>query len=120
MLVLQVRAQLLEFRDDGVHVVQGLQERFMGTLDVLQSGIHLLHEVADIGPDLMGVVHLDVVLDGSRIGHATGAAVVDREGRVTQLDLMPKRVLADRILDAVKALGVPATRRTRPQLSDTK
>ena len=59
----------------------------MGTLDVLQSGIHLLHEVADIGPDLMGIVDLDVVLDGSRIGHATGAAVVDGDGLVQRLNI---------------------------------
>ena len=80
---------------------------------------HAKEKLRRKGLDL--IVGNNVAAEGSGFGSDTNAAVlVDREGRVTQLDLMPKRVLADRILDAVKALGVPATRRTRPQLSDTK
>ena len=79
---------------------------------------HAKEKLRRKGLDL--IVGNNVAAEGSGFGSDTNAAVlVDREGRVTQLDLMPKRVLADRILDAVKALGVPAMRRTRPQLSDT-
>src|SRR5207237_7633057 len=35
----------------------------------------------------MRVVHLDVVLDGSRVGHASGAAVVDGDGLVQRLNI---------------------------------
>ena len=80
---------------------------------------HAKEKLRRKGLDL--IVGNNVAAEGSGFGSDTNAVVlVDREGRVTQLDLMPKRVLADRILDAVKALGVPATRSTRPQLSDTK
>jgi phosphopantothenoylcysteine decarboxylase/phosphopantothenate--cysteine ligase len=61
------------------------------------------------------VVGNNVAAEGSGFGSDTNAAVlVDREGRVTQLDLMPKRALADRILDAVQALGTPAKRAASP------
>ena len=77
---------------------------------------HAKEKLRRKGLDL--IVGNNVAAEGSGFGSDTNAVVlVDREGRVTQLDLMPKRVLADRILDAVKALGVPATRSTRPQLS---
>src|SRR5437762_2943846 len=59
----------------------------MGTLDLLQGGIHLPRKVADVLAVLMRVVHLDVVLDGSRVGHASGAAVVDGDGLVQRLNI---------------------------------
>ncbi|MGH7229581.1 MAG: phosphopantothenoylcysteine decarboxylase, partial [Nitrospiraceae bacterium] len=61
------------------------------------------------------VVGNNVAAEGSGFGSDTNAAIiVDREGRVTRLDLMPKRALADRILDAVQALGTPAKRAASP------
>src|SRR5437879_2612619 len=59
----------------------------MGTLDVLQGAIHLPRQVADVRADLIGVVDLDVVLDGSRIGYAPGTAVVDGDGFVQRLNI---------------------------------
>ena len=67
------------------------------------------------------IVGNNVAAEGSGFGSETNAAVlIDREGRVTQLDLMPKRDLADIILDAIQALDVPARRRGRPQLSEQR
>lgn len=61
------------------------------------------------------IVGNDVSAPGSGFGSETNATVlIDREGRVTELGLLPKRVLADRILDAVLAL----TPRVRHPLSD--
>lgn len=64
------------------------------------------------------IVGNDVAAEGSGFGTDTNAAVlIDRDGHVTQLDLMPKRVLADRILDAVLSLASAAKRRAqRPPL----
>jgi phosphopantothenoylcysteine decarboxylase/phosphopantothenate--cysteine ligase len=51
------------------------------------------------------IVGNDVTSEGSGFGSETNAAVlVDRQGRVTELPLMSKRDLADRILDAVQSL----------------
>ena len=62
----------------------------MGTLDLLEGGIHLPRKVADVLAVLMRVVHLDVVLDGSRVGHASGAAVVDGDGLVQLIKLISR------------------------------
>lgn len=52
------------------------------------------------------IVGNDVTAEGSGFGTDTNSAVlVDREGRITELGVMPKRQLADRILDAVLSLG---------------
>jgi len=52
------------------------------------------------------VVGNNVIAEGSGFGSDTNEAVlVDRTGRVTELELLPKRLLADRILDAVLTLG---------------
>jgi len=62
------------------------------------------------------IVGNNVVAEGSGFGSDTNAAVlVDRVGRVTQLDLLPKRALADRILDALRELVVTSKRRAHPQ-----
>lgn len=51
------------------------------------------------------IVGNNVAAEGSGFGSDTNAAIlIDRDGRVTELDLMPKRELADRILDALKTL----------------
>ena len=65
---------------------------------------HAKEKLGRKGLDL--IVGNDVAAEGSGFGTDTNAAVlVDRGGHVTQLDLMPKRVLADRILDAVLGLA---------------
>ncbi len=59
---------------------------------------------------------LDLVV-GNRVGEPgsgfdsdTNAAVlIDRHGQATELELMPKRQLADRVLDAVLSLHAPGT-----------
>jgi len=72
---------------------------------------HAREKLARKGLDL--IVGNDVSLPGSGFGADTSQAVlVDRNGRVTDLPLMTKRELADRILDAAMALG-PAGGSTR-------
>ncbi len=52
------------------------------------------------------IVGNNVLEPGCGFGSDTNAAVLlDRRGQVTELALMPKREMADRILDAVRALG---------------
>jgi phosphopantothenoylcysteine decarboxylase/phosphopantothenate--cysteine ligase len=52
------------------------------------------------------IVGNNVAAEGSGFGSDTNAAVlIDRDGQVTECPLMPKRELADRILDAVRALS---------------
>lgn len=52
------------------------------------------------------IVGNNVAAEGSGFGSETNEAIlVDRTGRATDLGLLPKRVLADRILDAVLTLG---------------
>ncbi len=59
------------------------------------------------GVDLM--VGNNVAAEGSGFGSDTNAAVlVDRHGIIADLAVMPKRQLADRILDAVLSLESPA------------
>ena len=56
------------------------------------------------------IVGNNVAAAGSGFGSDTNAAVlIDRGGEVTELALMPKRQLADRILDAVVTLTSPMT-----------
>jgi len=65
---------------------------------------HAKEKLGRKGLDL--IVGNNIAAEGSGFGTDTNAAVlVDRDGHVTQLDLMPKRVLADRILDAVLGLA---------------
>jgi phosphopantothenoylcysteine decarboxylase/phosphopantothenate--cysteine ligase len=65
-------------------------------------------KLAQKGLDL--IVGNNVAEPGSGFGSETSAAVlIDASGGVSQLPIMPKRMLADRILDAVKALGLPGT-----------
>ena len=60
------------------------------------------------------IVGNDVAAEGSGFGTDTNAAVlIDRDGHLTQLELMPKRALADRILDAVLSLAPTTARRAR-------
>ncbi|MDA2910449.1 bifunctional phosphopantothenoylcysteine decarboxylase/phosphopantothenate--cysteine ligase CoaBC [Nitrospiraceae bacterium AH_259_D15_M11_P09] len=61
------------------------------------------------------VVGNDVTADQCGFGSDSNAAVlVDRDGRVVELELMSKRELADRILDAIQTLSVfPAQHRPR-------
>jgi phosphopantothenoylcysteine decarboxylase/phosphopantothenate--cysteine ligase len=64
---------------------------------------HATDKLKKKGLDL--VVGNNVTAEGSGFGSDTNAAVlVDRTGRVTDLGLLPKRVLADRILDAILVL----------------
>ncbi|TAJ26096.1 MAG: bifunctional phosphopantothenoylcysteine decarboxylase/phosphopantothenate--cysteine ligase CoaBC [Nitrospirae bacterium] len=67
-------------------------------------------KLARKGLDL--IVGNNVLAEGSGFGSDTNEAVlVDREGGVTELGLLPKRVLADRILDVILTLA-PATKRS--------
>ena len=60
------------------------------------------------------IVGNDVAEAGSGFGSDTNAAVlIDRQGQVTELGMMPKRRLADRVLDAVLALPRPTARANR-------
>jgi phosphopantothenoylcysteine decarboxylase/phosphopantothenate--cysteine ligase len=81
---------------------------------------------AETGPALAGareklarkgldlVVGNDVTVEGAGFGSDRNAAVlVDRTGRVTEVPLMSKRELADRILDAIQALSAPPGRKGR-------
>lgn len=62
--------------------------------------------------DLDVIVGNNVAEAGSGFGSDTSAAVlVDREERMTRIPTTSKRELADRILDAVKALGAPPSSR---------
>jgi phosphopantothenoylcysteine decarboxylase/phosphopantothenate--cysteine ligase len=56
--------------------------------------------------DLDLIVANDVAAPGCGFGSESNAALlIDRHGRTTELPLMPKREMADRILDVVGALG---------------
>jgi phosphopantothenoylcysteine decarboxylase/phosphopantothenate--cysteine ligase len=58
------------------------------------------------------IVANDVTQEGAGFGSDTNAAtLLDRDGRTTRLDVMPKRELADRILDALQPLLARAMRR---------
>jgi phosphopantothenoylcysteine decarboxylase/phosphopantothenate--cysteine ligase len=68
------------------------------TDDLLAHAREKLHAK---GIDL--IVANDVTIEGSGFGSDSNQAVVmDRTGRVTEWPLMPKRALADRVLDAVE------------------
>ncbi|MGH7164308.1 MAG: bifunctional phosphopantothenoylcysteine decarboxylase/phosphopantothenate--cysteine ligase CoaBC [Nitrospiraceae bacterium] len=70
------------------------------TEDVLE---HAQEKLVRKGLDL--IVGNNVATAGSGFGSDTNAAIlVDRTGGVTRFDAMPKRELADRILDVVQAL----------------
>lgn len=70
------------------------------TDDLLAHAREKLHAK---GVDLM--VANDVTIEGSGFGsHANQAALIDRTGRTVEWPLMPKRELAERILDAVELL----------------
>ena len=77
----------------------------------------LLHHAKDKlvrkGIDL--IVANDVTAEGAGFGSDTNAAVlVDRQGRTVTLARMPKREMADRILDAIRPLAVRTARKPRP------
>jgi phosphopantothenoylcysteine decarboxylase/phosphopantothenate--cysteine ligase len=77
------------------------------TDDLLAHAREKLHAK---GIDL--IVANDVTIDGSGFGSDSNQAVVmDRTGRVTEWPLMPKRALADRVLDAVEQFrrGTPSS-----------
>ena len=58
------------------------------------------------------IVGNNVASEGCGFGSDTNAAVlIDRNGQVAECPLMSKRELADRILDAVQALGRSAVKR---------
>lgn len=64
---------------------------------------HAQEKLVRKGLDL--IVGNNVATEGCGFGSDTNAAIlVDRTGRVTRFDAMPKRELAERILDAVQAL----------------
>lgn len=69
-------------------------------------------DVAEHAADKLRRKRLDLIVGnnvaeaGSGFGSDTSAAIlIDREGRTTPIPIMSKRALADKILDAVKALG---------------
>ena len=71
-------------------------------------------KLAQKGLDL--IVGNNVAEPGSGFGSETSAAVlIDASGGISHLPVMPKRMLADRILDAVKALGFPGAPRADRQ-----
>ncbi len=66
--------------------------------------VHAQEKLVRKGLDM--IVANDVAAEGCGFGSDTNAAIlVDRTSRVTRFEAMPKRELADRILDAVQALG---------------
>lgn len=66
--------------------------------------VHAQEKLIRKGLDM--IVANNVAEEGSGFGSDTNAAIlVDRTGRVTRFETMPKRQLADRILDAVQALA---------------
>jgi phosphopantothenoylcysteine decarboxylase/phosphopantothenate--cysteine ligase len=66
--------------------------------------VHAQEKLVRKGLDM--IVANNVAEEGSGFGSDTNAALlVDRTGRVTRFETMPKRQLADRILDAVQALA---------------
>ena len=71
-------------------------------------------KLARKGIDL--IVGNNVAEPGSGFGSDTSAAVlIDASGGISHIPVVPKRVLADRILDAVMALGLPGShQRARP------
>jgi phosphopantothenoylcysteine decarboxylase/phosphopantothenate--cysteine ligase len=92
-------------------ILEALARRRIGQILVgfaAETGDVLAHakdKLARKGLDL--IVGNDVSAEGSGFGADTNAAVlIDRHGHVTELPLMPKRALADRILDAVRALSL--------------
>jgi phosphopantothenoylcysteine decarboxylase / phosphopantothenate---cysteine ligase len=71
-------------------------------------------KLARKGIDL--IVGNNVAEPGSGFGSDTSAAVlIDASGGISHLPIMPKRMLADRILDAVKSLGFPGAPRSTGQ-----
>jgi phosphopantothenoylcysteine decarboxylase/phosphopantothenate--cysteine ligase len=71
-------------------------------------------KLARKGIDL--IVGNNVAEPGSGFGSDTSAAVlIDASGGISHLPIMPKRMLADRILDAVKSLGFPGAPRSAGQ-----
>jgi phosphopantothenoylcysteine decarboxylase/phosphopantothenate--cysteine ligase len=51
------------------------------------------------------IVANDVSVEGSGFGSDSNQAIlIDRTGRITEWPLMPKRELADRVLDAIEQL----------------
>ena len=67
---------------------------------------HAKDKLARKGLDL--IVGNNVAEEGSGFGSETSAALlISRAGGVTRIPVMPKRVLADRILDCVKSLKSP-------------
>lgn len=71
---------------------------------------HAREKLKRKGLDL--IVGNNVVAQGSEFGSDTNEAVlIDRQGRVTSLPLMPKRLLADRLLDEVQSLRSRPDRR---------
>lgn len=74
---------------------------------------HAREKLARKGLDL--IVGNDVTAEGSGFGSDTNAAVlVDRDDRTTELGVMSKRQLADRILDAVLSLRPQGRSSTSP------
>ena len=65
--------------------------------------VHAKDKLRRKGLDL--IVANDVTREGAGFGSDRNAAtLIDREGHITTLDLMPKRVMADRILDVTHTL----------------
>jgi len=74
--------------------------------------MHAAQKLRDKELDL--IVANDVTAEGAGFGSDTNAAtLIDRDGRTTRLGVMPKRELADRILDALRPWLVGAARPAR-------
>ncbi|MGH7259112.1 MAG: phosphopantothenoylcysteine decarboxylase, partial [Nitrospiraceae bacterium] len=72
--------------------------------------VHAAQKLRDKELDL--IVANDVTAEGAGFGSDTNTAtLIDRDGRTTRLGVMPKREMADRILDALQPL---LTRAARP------
>ncbi len=71
---------------------------------------HARVKLRDKGLDL--IVANNVLAEGVGFGSETNkVTLIDRHGRITDLPLMPKRAVADRLLDAAKGLMQAAARR---------
>ncbi len=73
---------------------------------------HAVQKLRDKELDL--IVANDVTAEGAGFGSDTNAAtLIDRDGRTTRVGMMPKRELADRILDALQPWLAGAARPAR-------
>jgi phosphopantothenoylcysteine decarboxylase/phosphopantothenate--cysteine ligase len=106
------RELALEPTDDILGILSRQRDRQVLVGFAAETESVLVHATQKLrNKELDLIVANDVTAEGAGFGSDTNAAtLIDRDGRTTRLDLMPKREMADRILDALQPLLVRAAR----------